>query len=114
MKQDELIAFVVENTWLPGLSHGWGNGYVAIPEGHPCYGLHYDEIHDQYDISLNGGLTYSDSKMTRQPKGTKGMWVVGFDTCHYDDTIEKWPDADTVMKEAESLKQQLEDLKLNH
>lgn len=77
---------------------GWGNGYVALPKGHPLYGEGYDEIHNICDINVHGGLTYS------QMEGDK--WVVGFDTCHGGDTLENWPKS-AVKAETESLKEQL-------
>ena len=51
---------ILENTWLSGItSHGWGNGYVIIPEGHKLHGKHYEELNKRKAISVNGGLTYS-------------------------------------------------------
>lgn len=55
---NKLIAFVIPSH-LPGMG-GWGNGYVAIPEGHPCFGKDYDQIYDEYNINVHGGLTFSD------------------------------------------------------
>lgn len=106
--QKELIAFVLPSP-VPGMG-GWGNGYVAIPEGHPCYEMGYDEIHDKFNISVNGGLTFAgtfNNPKLEIPKEVEGMWIVGFDTLHYGDTPERWPNEESVMKEAERLKQQL-------
>lgn len=33
-------------------THGWGNGYVIIPEGHPVHGMGYDDIEAKYDINF--------------------------------------------------------------
>jgi len=108
MKNQELIAFTVE-THMPGIG-GWGNGYVAIPEGHSCFGMDYDAIHDKYEIDVNGGLTFARYKHGKRPDIT-GMWIVGFDTLHYGDTMERWPDEASVMREAIRLKEQLEKIK---
>lgn len=98
----ELIAFALQSP-LPGMG-GWGNGYVAIPEGHPCFGMEYDSI----DVSVHCGLTFSGKdKLKGQPEETKGMWVVGFDTLHAGDSMEAWPDKESVMNEANDLKEQL-------
>lgn len=102
----ELIAFVIP-THMPGYG-GWGNGYVALPEGHPCFGLDYDQIHDRFDIDVHYGLTYSDKANEYNPEEVQGMWVVGFDTLHSGDDMSKWPDEESVMREAERLKEQLE------
>lgn len=102
----KLIAFVLESP-LPGRG-GWGNGYVAVPKGHPVYEMDYDAIHDKYKISVNGGLTFSAMDIIGQPEETKGMWIVGFDTLHSHDTPEMWPNSESVMAEANDLKSQLE------
>lgn len=107
-------AFVKENTWLPRdnfSDHGWGNGYVTIPKGHPLHGMDYDKIHDLIpQLRVNGGLTFSASgkylKWNELPKGSGNSWVVGFDTSHCWDTLEMWS-KERVMNEAERLKAQL-------
>jgi len=70
---------------------GWGNGYVAVPPGHPWHGSHYADI----DVSVHGGLTYSGKAggfNAPSPTGLEGWWVVGFDTGHDWDSIEVWPE----------------------
>ena len=101
-----LIPFVVA-THAPGMG-GWGNGYVALPKEHPCFGMDYDAIHEKYDIDVNGGLTFASQAHLNQPAETIGMWIIGFDTLHCDDTMEQWPSAESVLAEANRLKQQLE------
>ena len=66
IKQAEKLGYIPINTvqikpitWLPYSNHGWGNGYVSIPEGHKFYGKNYDEL---YELDVNGGLTYSQSE----------------------------------------------------
>jgi hypothetical protein len=101
--------FVLENKWLPGMNHGWGNGYVLIPEGHPLHGVHYDNI----DVNVHGGLTFSElvdidlAKKMHLEQEDIGSWCVGFDTAHWNDTIEKWPER-AVVAETCHLKLQLE------
>lgn len=106
----ESIAFTVENKHLRSYSDvGHSNGYVALPEGHPCYEMGYDDIHEKYEISVHGGLTFSymggDGPWAEYP----GMWIVGFDTCHHMDTLERWPQ-EAVQEEANKLKAQLDSL----
>ena len=48
-------------------------GYVGVPEGHPMYGKHYDEV----DVDVHGGLTYSNDE--------DGLWTFGYDCGHWDD-----------------------------
>jgi hypothetical protein len=105
--------FIVENTWLPSLysSHGWGNGYVIIPKGHPDHGKDYDDI----EVDVHGGLTFSKAleDLKDWPCGDaigeaeEGGWVVGFDTAHSGDTIENWP-KEEVEKETIRLMEQLQ------
>lgn len=116
---------ILENTWLKSsyakaaaygisdltLNHGWGNGYVIIPEGHPCFKMSYDEIHENYDIDVHGGLTYSEMAEDGNDvfKHHSGCWVVGFDTAHYRDTLDRWP-KEAVQAETERLREQLESI----
>ena len=110
----ELQMFVIENTWLPRgdlFSHGWGNGYVALPRSHPCYGISCEDI----DVDVHGGLTLgcytSDFHKESLPKDiNKDAYIVGFDTVHYQDTIEKWPKT-RVLLHTKKLKEQLESYK---
>lgn len=101
--------FVKEKKWSTFAPGGWGNGYVCLPEKHPCFGMHYDEIHSRYDIEVNGCLTFSDHSGNLDweeiPEGI--WWIVGFDTAHYWDSIEKWPDSESVEQETIKLFNQL-------
>lgn len=97
MENKQPFASIVENTWFPagyGIDHGWGNGYVHIPEGHPWFGKECEHI----DVDIHGGLTFSEMK--------DDMWVIGFDTCHYMDTVSLWPKW-RVQQEADNLLQQV-------
>lgn len=108
---------IVENNWLPGLNHGWGNGYVLIPEGNHLHGKDYDTLNEFVDV--NGGLTFSELVDEELIKSWKcdhdmtekdlGSWVVGFDTAHYRDTIDNWP-KEAVQAETERLLSQLQNI----
>jgi hypothetical protein len=109
----ELKVFVRENKHLTRgfIDFGWGNGYVCLPEGHPCFGMHYGDIHDLYEINVNGGLTFSEHSDQLQdweevPEGK--WWVVGFDTAHSWDNLDSWLGPSSVAIEAESLRDQLQ------
>jgi hypothetical protein len=76
--------------------------------------MDYDEIHNKYEINVNGGLTFSchsnEMSMERVPELPEGTWwVVGFDTAHSWDTLEMWP-KESVEHEAKKLMAQLENL----
>lgn len=105
MKQ-EIIPFAIPSH-MPGYG-GWGNGYVAIPKDHPAFGKDYnDEIFDS--VYIHGGLTYSEEYSEKyNPIETEGMWIIGFDTLHLGDDMNRWPTEESVMNEANNLKAQIE------
>lgn len=84
---------------LPG---GWGNGYVGIPKWHPFYKKDYSEL-NKY-INIHGGLTFSDFNED------KSLWVIGFDTNHYNDNMYNFP-YDFVLNETKYLREQCLKLK---
>lgn len=102
----QLKTHIVENTWLDRgiMNFGWGNGYVLIPRDHPLYEKQWNEIeiNTHYSITfsekvdlelmLNCGLVMDDLD----------MWMIGFDTVHFRDTLESWP-KERVQLEADSL-----------
>lgn len=91
----QLKSHIIENTWLDRgiMNFGWGNGYVLIPRDHPLYEKPWNEIKvdTHYSITfsekvdlelmLNCGLIMDDLD----------MWMIGFDTVYYRDTLESWP-----------------------
>jgi hypothetical protein len=85
---------------------GWGNGYVAIPPGHCLYELSYDEVYWKMGdiLSVHGGITYSN--FGDGVNAPKNWWVFGFDTCHYNDSLDKWPES-AVIEETKSFFWQL-------
>lgn len=68
---------------------GWGNGYVIVPKGHPLYEKDYFDI----DVKCHHGLTYSNYSefMSKHLYNCPDGWMIGFDTAHYQDTLDKWP-----------------------
>lgn len=65
---------------LSNLPHGYANGYVGVPPGHPWYGINYNSI----DVDVHGGLTFSEHKLPFCELDDE-IWWVGFDVCHYGD-----------------------------
>ena len=99
--------FLKKNTWVSSaVSRGWGNGYVALPRRHPYFGLGYDEINEKLEHRVHGGLTFSknsdDIQEWEQVERVKDMWIIGWDTAHWGDTIEEWP-RERVLKENQIL-----------
>lgn len=100
-----------QNQGLGLLSYGWGNGYVILPESHPCFGKDFDDI----DVLVHGGLTFSEmvnEKLCNHfglPHHYIGFWMVGFDTAHFGDNPEIC-DKNFVEGETERLREQLEKL----
>ena len=98
---------------------GYGNGYVAVPPGHPLHGLDYDAV----DVDVHGGLTlangtefiYENPMIKREDiefldgEVPEGYWIFGFDTCHAFDSLESWP-RERVIEETMRLKNTLERL----
>ena len=80
----------LDHTILP---HGWGNGYAVIHKYHPFFGKSYDAI----SAEAPGGLTFcclgKDCEWPELDEKYKNEdhWIFGFDTCHWGDTLEKWP-----------------------
>lgn len=94
---------------FPVITRGWGNGYVAVPPSHCLHGLDYDAVYymfedEAHQINIHGGLTYSN--FGDGEKVPKDWWVFGFDTGHWNDSLEKWPKK-AVIEETMSLFWQL-------
>ena len=104
-----------EETGSP-ISAGYANGYVAVPEGHPLYGVSYSEV----DLDIHGGLTFAEKSSVVHAcfdevnieyldgELPNGYWVFGFDTMHYLDNIENCP-REWCVAETNRLKRQLEE-----
>lgn len=98
-------------------------GYVGVPENHPAHGKDYDsDILN--DVSVHGGLTYSDScavPICHITEGEDKTWWFGFDCAHAGDLsplnmrymntelrkYETYRNAAYVKKETQELAEQL-------
>ena len=118
--------FIKSNGWLTtrldkylSLDFGWGNGYVIIPKDHPCYKMHYDDIHNKYNIQAHGGLTFCGSAQIidweelDEKYKSEDYWIVGFDTAHYGDTSISCP-KEYVEQSTKELAEQFDKLWKNH
>ena len=81
--------YKIEREWKAfGLScavvMGWMHrcGYVRVPPSHPAFGKTYDEL----DVSVHGGLTFSEIEPCTEHEDGQGYWV-GFDCGHAGDAI---------------------------
>lgn len=88
------------------MEHGWGNGYIAIPEGHPVLknmqrstsviiltNIHlcdntYDWFADLYPLSHN---CYTWSDYGNLPGFAGRFYIFGFDTAHAWQNSRNWP-----------------------
>ena len=110
--------FVREACKKFGMDCGYANGYVAIPTDHPLYGKSYDAAYEA-GITAHGGLTYSDSIVNvlsnfdlqgvdwLDGEVPEEYWVFGFDTMHWEDTLNNWP-RERCIEETNKLKSILE------
>ena len=100
------------------------NGYVRIPENHPCFGKRYDDIED---IDVHGGLTYGGDHFPSYTNRTKedAYWWFGFDCGHAYDRIPRihspfhyrfeqdvYRDKDYVKNEVTKLAKQFKDMEI--
>ena len=84
---------LIENTWLYWSSHGWGNGYVVIPNK---YGHLLDD--DKFLEGFDQEITFSEpcSKISNKvfnlsKEEIENCYIIGFDTAHFGMTQENWP-----------------------
>lgn len=118
------------------LNCGYANGYVAVPPEHPAYGKDDLQLCDIIDV--HGGVTFAWPAVYPEMHGgckinpayigkkiqvfnnaeylTEGIadvpndwWIIGFDTCHFMDSLETCP-REYVIAETRSLEAQLEKL----
>lgn len=95
-----------------GVECGWGNGYVIIKAGHPLFGKNWmeaDEVNVHGGVSLGAPLTkeLAVSFGLSENDESIGDWVLGFDTMHLNDDLKRWPDAESVQREADKMKEDL-------
>lgn len=55
--------------------------YVELPEWHPFFGNHYDDI----PVEVHGGLTYSSHHLPTIADDEEGRFFIGWDYSHYGD-----------------------------
>ena len=102
--------FLIKNTWVFAVPHGYANGYVAVSKEHPLYGKHYDDVDE---ILVHGGVTYSGKMVPRNDFELldgdlpEEYWCFGFDTIHCDDNSKNC-DRAFCINEVTSLQTQLE------
>lgn len=100
-----IIGFAKELSHLGSIDCGWGNGYVAVPPGHPWHGVSYMDI----ECDIHGGLTYGQTKNNLNWYEAKDVpvdyYIVGFDTAHYGDSKHSCP-KEYVLDQVEYLKKQ--------
>lgn len=118
---NELIAFIniiivdKDNTYLTKLvGDRVVNGYIAIPEDHPYYGMSHNEL--ILDIPLTYSSTGKEAikclkniKFIDDPCDLKDYWVLGFETGNYTDDS-KIRSEEAVVKELLHLREQLEEV----
>lgn len=109
IKKYTIFTFAIENSWLREnqlMNVGWGNGYVAIGPDHPFY----RKEDDVADLDMDIEITYSNLipvVWAETYKIPKNYWVIGFDTCHSYDSLEKWPNEQSVLDKANEIKNTL-------
>lgn len=105
-------SIIQKNSHIQGLfiEVGWGNGYVVLDKGHPFSGMDYNNI----PVDVHGGLTYgktiTEKTVSYYDQLTNkdiGLFMIGFDTCHYGDNPTKWTRS-KVKEEADNLLMQCE------
>lgn len=102
--KNEILVRLIPITWVRFIEHGYANGYIGLPEGHPWHGLSYDDI----DVSIHGGLTYASDELPKGGDDISGYWWIGFDTVHGGDNIDNCDKA-YCEREVENLKKQAEE-----
>ena len=85
--------------WIEDSRHGYANGYIGVPPGHPWFNVEYDSI----AVDIHGGLTYSEKNLPHYDPD--GLWWLGFDTAHSGDTLESCPKSYCEAQLASLLKQ---------
>ena len=100
---------------------GTHNGYVILDHSHPLSGVHNKDIYEngiyeKYGIDVHCGVTFSgrltlfkhslDLNKTPELLDYQDHWVLGFDTQHSGDNVERW-NAESTLKETEAFAEQL-------
>jgi hypothetical protein len=92
-------------------SFGWGNGYVAVPPGHPWYGRT-----DIYNVFISHEISFANhgDHLLKCPVRLRKHWILGFHTKYYLDLMYP-PKKEDVIRETVVLYAQafLEEIKSN-
>lgn len=94
-------------------------GYVGVTEGHPFFEKDYDNLYD--DITVHGGLTYSDKCQETGdeaigichvplPGRAEDVWWLGFDCGHAYDLTPSWSMPGTTYRDFQYVKTEVESL----
>lgn len=84
MKAQPLIIIApIDPEFIKLCNRGLANGYVAVPKGHPWFGIKYDDI----PCDVHGGPTFGRPCNIFDSE----YWMIGFDTAHCDDNKDNWP-----------------------
>lgn len=59
--------------------------YIKIPKGHILFNKDYDDIYEEVDIDVHGGLTYSNDHLYISETQKIEGWFIGWDYAHYGD-----------------------------
>lgn len=87
-----------------GIETEWHCGYVGVSKGHPLFERDYRD--EDIDISVHGGLTFSNFLSNIDQKFDSEIYYFGYDCRHYKDTI-LICDINYCKKECENLAHQL-------
>lgn len=114
-----ILAFI-NKLDLPDFNHGYGNGYVAVSMNELKLSHLVKLVYDNScTIEVHGGITFYDFGKVCAEYFSNIEWiddevdlvkyfVFGFDTCHYNDTLETWP-REKVIEETLHLKEQIKE-----
>lgn len=61
--------------------------YIEIPKGHELYNKDYEDIYEEVDIDVHGGLTYSGNHLWISKNQKIEGWFIGWDYAHYGDYV---------------------------
>lgn len=59
--------------------------YIKIPKEHILFNKDYDDIYEELDIDVHGGLTYSNDHLYISETQKIEGWFIGWDYAHYGD-----------------------------
>lgn len=86
-------------------SLGFLCGYVFVPEGHPDFGKHYDDV----DVTVHGGLTYANGGCFGFDCGHAGDLTPAFENMLESSMGDVYRNMDYVRGQLRSLARQFKD-----